>query len=231
MLRRLFVLFLVCMVIGFGVNVLIAWAIASWGALDAGASGHTRIEERADLVAWLEARGDDLAWRPEWVTTASGTGLQVDLMMMQGPGIGMPLNGRPMMTPSVDAKRLQAGWPWLSMEGAVLGNTLEGGAVATDAVALANDAIMPMGVGGANDRLVPMRPRPGGTIGNTLFFGVAAFVVLAGSMLWRRRRRMARGCCPECAYPVGASVNCAECGTPVPAAARASTPRDAAPTA
>lgn len=72
---------------------------------------------------------------------------------------------------------------------------------------------------------LPGRILPGGFALNSIVFAVAAALlwmlgdgtyrlgaVLFDFRRWRRGRRLARGLCPECCYPIGASPCCSECG-------------------
>jgi hypothetical protein len=57
---------------------------------------------------------------------------------------------------------------------------------------------------------------------NTLFYAGILWLLFAAPIALRRRRRIKRGLCPACAYPVGTSNKCTECGVMVrPTAAAA----------
>ncbi len=47
---------------------------------------------------------------------------------------------------------------------------------------------------------------------NTIFYGAILWLPVAGLGALRRRRRIKRGLCPACAYPLGESDVCTECG-------------------
>jgi hypothetical protein len=66
-------------------------------------------------------------------------------------------------------------------------------------------------------RLLPLRPYVVGFAINTLFYAAILWLLFAAPFALRRWRRIRRGLCPACAYPVGASDLCSECGKPVPA--------------
>jgi hypothetical protein len=54
---------------------------------------------------------------------------------------------------------------------------------------------------------------------NTIFYAAILWLLLAAPFALRRRLRKQRGLCPACAYPIGESATCTECGarvTPVP---------------
>jgi len=50
---------------------------------------------------------------------------------------------------------------------------------------------------------------------NTMFYAGVLWMVFAFPFMVRRRRRIKRGLCPACAYPVGQSPVCTECGKAV----------------
>ncbi|MCI0348786.1 MAG: hypothetical protein L0Z53_05115, partial [Acidobacteriales bacterium] len=50
---------------------------------------------------------------------------------------------------------------------------------------------------------------------NTIFYATFLWLLFAAPGLVRRRIRIKRGLCPACAYPVGESPTCTECGKPV----------------
>jgi hypothetical protein len=61
-------------------------------------------------------------------------------------------------------------------------------------------------------RFIPLIPRWPGFAINTLFYAGILWVMFAAPFALRRWRRMKRGLCPACAYPVGESDICTECG-------------------
>jgi hypothetical protein len=50
---------------------------------------------------------------------------------------------------------------------------------------------------------------------NTVFYAAILWLLFATPFALRRWRRIKRGLCPACAYPVGASDVCTECGARV----------------
>jgi hypothetical protein len=65
---------------------------------------------------------------------------------------------------------------------------------------------------------LPLRPIWPGFAPNTLFYAAILWGLFAAPFALRRRLRIRRGLCPACAYPIGASVLCTECGRPLPQA-------------
>ncbi len=70
-------------------------------------------------------------------------------------------------------------------------------------------------VGPVDYRLLPLRPTWPGFAINTLFYA-AILWLLPGSFALRRFLRVKRGLCPKCAYPMGESSVCTECGRALP---------------
>ena len=67
---------------------------------------------------------------------------------------------------------------------------------------------------------LPFLPLPLGFAINTIFYAAALWLLFAFPFVLRRRRRIKRGLCPACAYPVGDSAVCTECGKNVNPALR-----------
>ena len=63
---------------------------------------------------------------------------------------------------------------------------------------------------------------PGFTI-NTLVYSIMLWLLIAGPFVLRRVIRIRRGCCPKCAYPMGESAVCSECGQDLPKRVRPAT--------
>ena len=69
-------------------------------------------------------------------------------------------------------------------------------------------------------RLLPFRPLLGGFALNTIFYAAILWLLIPGPFAFRRFLRLRRGLCPRCAYPIGASAACTECGRELPKRAR-----------
>ncbi len=68
--------------------------------------------------------------------------------------------------------------------------------------------------------MVPIRPvRPGFAL-NTIFYATLLWLLIPGPFALRRFLRVRRGLCPKCAYPMGESSVCTECGGALPKRAR-----------
>ncbi len=183
------------------VNVAVAWGcstLAESALFDALLTARVR---RQHFEA--SKRPDRLESEAPWVEGAF-RGAAVVVVVVRRPGEGLvrlhragwpvrALEGRESIPPSGDPS-----YRW-GIPGKVSRFTLElspGG------------SIKPIVVTG----VLPMRPVWRGFLLNTMFYALA-FILPAG-MWWSLRRfiRRRRGLCPKCAYPMGESDVCTECG-------------------
>ena len=73
------------------------------------------------------------------------------------------------------------------------------------------------------DRTLPLIPILSGFAVNTLFYAAVLCLLICGPVVLRRMIRMKRGRCVKCAYPMGESAVCSECGKALPSRASAPT--------
>ena len=109
---------------------------------------------------------------------------------------------------SLDVYATYAGWPMRSVRGCVIwdGRRSEGWQQGT--------IVIPDWIGSSWGTL-PVRPIWPGFAINTLFYAVILGLLFAAPGKVRRWRRIRRGLCAKCAYPVGSSDVCTECGARV----------------
>jgi hypothetical protein len=62
---------------------------------------------------------------------------------------------------------------------------------------------------------LPLRPIWPGFVINTLLYAAILWLLFVLPFALRHRSRIRRGLCPQCAYPIGASDTCTECGAGV----------------
>ncbi len=65
-------------------------------------------------------------------------------------------------------------------------------------------------------RRLPLRPIWPGFLVNTLFYAAVLWLLICGPFALRRFVRVKHGLCPACAYPIGESGVCSECGGALP---------------
>ncbi len=64
---------------------------------------------------------------------------------------------------------------------------------------------------------LPIRPVWPGFAINAIFYAAILWLLIPGPFALRRLLRVRRGLCPKCAYPMGESSVCTECGKALPA--------------
>ncbi len=74
-----------------------------------------------------------------------------------------------------------------------------------------------------NRRVLPLRPIWSGFAVNTTFYDAFLWLLICGPFVLRRFIRVRRGLCPACAYPIGESDVCSECGKTLPKRAKVAT--------
>ena len=108
------------------------------------------------------------------------------------------------------------GWPVLSLRSRYLCVYSLSGAMSQPRVLATELLGAPLRTGPwADDFAVPVRPIWAGFAINTLLYAAMLWTLLKPLMAMRRWRRTKRGLCPKCAYPVGSSDTCTECGRAV----------------
>ncbi|MHC5113608.1 MAG: hypothetical protein ACYTGP_04175 [Planctomycetota bacterium] len=104
----------------------------------------------------------------------------------------------------------RAGWPFRCLRGTRVSG-------ATDAHGLRNAWPIPERRLRVYAQLVvgflPYEPLWPGLVANTAFYGAAAWAVVCGPGLLRRRSRRRRGACLACGYLLAGLDRCPECGT------------------
>jgi len=103
----------------------------------------------------------------------------------------------------------RAGWPLRSFEGwSWLQQELKQPAQEWDHCLLKSK----MWVKPPRQFILPLRVMWVGFAVNSLMFASLLWLILSAPLDYRRWKRIKRGCCPACGYPVGASAVCTECG-------------------
>lgn len=116
-----------------------------------------------------------------------------------------------------------SGWPFLSVCGGITIDYQSNsqGANGHWVILQRNAAtLMPDFSGGSSPSvrdtpLLPLRPIWPGFAINTVFYSAILWMLFAAPRALRRKRRLKHGLCPACAYPIGSSHVCTECGAAV----------------
>jgi hypothetical protein len=196
-----------CLFLLFGaiVNVAVAWACA----LSSGGDWKVGWDTSEYQRVWL-----DLGGVPEAELDAH---LYVERFGYEGHFTNF---WRSVDEEYTDLLVFRAGWPWFGM-----------GGIATRAwrsdrgfdrqvfgVWMSEQAWkQPVGMYGPSktvQRSIPVTPSWPGFGINTLFYAATLWLLFAAPLALRRHFRRRRDLCPSCAYPVGTSEVCTECGKP-----------------
>ena len=121
------------------------------------------------------------------------------------------------------ARRIQAGWPTASLCGYEIVEQDRSGVRSTEYrwALSAQEGRPPVGQSWGAGRLpFPCRPIWSGFLVNTVLYAVVVSSLIYGPLALcrsiRRSSRARRGLCPKCAYPMGESGVCSECGRLLP---------------
>ncbi len=107
--------------------------------------------------------------------------------------------------------RIHAGWPTLCMQAT---SAPIGPGAFRPAIRLLRS--LPRAPGVREARYFPLEPKPLLFVTNTACYGAVLWALLGGPFALRRFLRLRRGLCPKCAYPMGESAVCTECGRALP---------------
>jgi hypothetical protein len=112
------------------------------------------------------------------------------------------------------------GWPMLALQAHWDGNDKDDPVHSWNwGIAISGDVTNAGGgVVYQNFKALALRPIWPGFAINTTFYAAILWMLFAFPFTvrrWHRRRRINRGLCPACAYPVGTNPHCTECGKPL----------------
>jgi hypothetical protein len=207
---------LVFLLLGAIVNVAVAWGCARF----CNVRQFSRTSSEEDVQWWAHDGPIGVTHPLTALAASQSRGLRVVLMVYE-TRIGQDYR---LWTQNL-AVGYQAGLPLLSMHGenwvsglprsALLGGSFTIGPQPTGmekpryAIKLYPDPSL------THSRLLPLKPIWPGFAINTVFYAAILWLLFAAPFALRRRRRIKRCLCPKCAYPVGTSEVCTECGAAV----------------
>ncbi len=191
MKRRLLII-AVCLLLGAVVNVAVAWGCGEW-------LHRTPVDGGVSRPSSGWALGVPPGWpRPTRKVTASGLGLTVDFLSAT-------------TQQAYYAQQIsQFGWPFRGLES-------ERHSWSIARVMAWRGLLKP--IDPANGPLL-IRPIWPGFLANTVFYATVLWLLISCPFTLRRFLRLRRGLCPKCAYPMGGSSVCTECGCGLPKRAR-----------
>jgi len=186
------------LIAGAAVNVAVAWG---FNLLPYSSGGETYLPDSADLDWWVSNAPPGFPANPAGVHETQGFGRSISMMYehetdTSGNSLGDNVG------------HFQYGWPCLSMESSIWIDRRNRIAINQ------NRFLIPNGWLGAGT-WISTKPNWPGFLANTLFYAAILWgLFFTLGQVWRTLRRR-RGLCPACAYPIGASPVCTECGAKV----------------
>ena len=234
---------MILVVAGAVVNVAVAWACALWLDPFRSDAEHAHEVAQVDLgiplereTLWTGVDWQVIRWsRPGVLVIASQRsrgvfGRSPWLKPTDTPPIALCPSWSDLQTPSEafqssaadsDSRFLVAsGWPRLSMW-CELESQRGISPYGTDVTGINGGVELPLPprkITSRHDvpRSIPLHPVPLPTILNIMFYAAVLWIVMAGFFALRCVARRRRGLCPKCAYPMGESATCTECGKRLP---------------
>ena len=202
-MKRLLLIIAICLLLGAVVNVAVAWGCAAW----------------APSPARQEAEGNWPARVPvEWGNTCS-LYIGSNLGVMEVHALGRSLVGGGLPRQYV----FQSGFPVRCLY-----RELRGIKDLGESLAAAEGFWSPRSWRGGIEiskffqwlhvrqtRYLPAQPMWWGFLLNTFFYASVVWLLIPGPFALRRFLRVRRGLCQKCAYPMGESAICSECGKPL----------------
>ncbi len=230
-MKRHLLIIAICLLLGAVVNVAVAWGCATWSALEV-VSVSLQEPTKTEQRWWRQIYPTRAA--PEALLARQSSGFGCDSQSILGDRGGQAVFRVDFAGPSTvnfdpntkfdRVTTLRSGWPWRSGAGERwdLGFSLmtpipQLGYRVTmwrdaDLHSFALSFDRPEWLGSSSFRILPLRPVWPGFAVNTLFYAALLWSLICSPFALRRFLRLRRGLCPKCAYPMGESSVCTECG-------------------
>ena len=238
--RRRLLIAAICLLAGAVVNVAVAWGC--WSGIRSPNVGKKlpaeetrKIAKDLGLSSQLNSDGIPSVTYGGRMDSGFGTTLDIvqigqvvvdpgfdfptrDELLKQGPEKVADLVREHVQALFGGAKRIQAGWPTLALRGYEITGLIDSNSVMQGR---ATGAWPPTEFRWAlpvrkNKPSFPLRPIWPGFAVNTAFYAAILWLLICEPFVIRKYIRMKRGRCVQCAYPMGASGVCSECGKTIP---------------
>ena len=205
-MKRHIMFILLLLLLGAIVNIAVAWGCATWSP-HYRLRGEESIEPPARWPAYLEA----LEWpAPTRAFEPGEVGLGVTRNLIFGGHMGF-------LSVCLDIR--QFGLPARALQWEYPVGRPGGDRKMTEAAHEAAGLRTGIDVFGRNSggpiRPLPMTPLYPGFLINTLFYAAIIWLLFFAPFAAQRMLRRRRGLCERCAYQIGTSPVCTECGSPV----------------
>jgi hypothetical protein len=208
-IRRIIARASVFLLLGAVVNIAVAWGCVKWSP--------DPLDSASGVGPWPVAAPGDWPAESHWLRQAS-CGLTESIAFAAENA-----------TPTSPSQRwnqwaFQAGLPFRAVccRRHTIGLSQIGSSMCEERTANIGEGIVVDVDTGSHQRKrwIPMLPIWPGFLINTLLYAVVWWLLSAAPFALRRRRRIKRGLCPACAYPIGDSAVCTECGSQLPSPSR-----------
>ena len=205
-MKRCLCIIVVCLLLGAVVNVAVAWAIAIWSCPIPTCIENFREVDQSDIESLWQHYG-----QPSWPSLSGGMRLSAAGKTITEVDGWMYLRGHR----SFQLTRYEMGWPGRAMRYVDL---LWGSGGFSPNWEIAEGCYLQDGIPWVARRriILPLAPIWPGFAVNTIFYAALVWLLIPGPFALRRFLRVRRGLCPKCAYPMGESSVCTECGCELP---------------
>ena len=223
MKRRLLII-AVFLLLGAVVNVAVAWGCAAWADLGTDYTEGISEDGTASLLRWSSNIGTLIYFERNRTATLNRAWRgrrRMDELSPYWLHLNEPSAAYQSGRTNEDIRFIDArGWPvltmwseyvwppWLYGDGTIV---VKGGLPLSS-----RHSVSQLYFGPPFPRALPLRPIWPGFALNTLFYASLLWFLIPGPFVLRRFLRVRRGLCPKCAYPMGDSSVCTECGNPLP---------------
>lgn len=215
--RRWIVRAVVFLLLGAIVNVAVAWGLILFDSRAQSVEDRLLPSEEAEILLLQFFSRDSISRYQStgWTFTSGGWQIKsaaaMDVQNVRVASFGS-------YVPAVlQLEVMKAGWPTRTLSGTVIADQrdIDKSTVHYSwALETPDWASLPF-VGRRFTYSLPLQPIWPGFAINTIFYAMILWALFATPFALRRWRRVRKGLCPKCAYPVGESDICTECGTVV----------------
>ena len=221
MKRRLLII-AICLLLGAVVNVAVAWGLAFSIRYDSRMDGPTKLVggglSAPDAPCWAFFRVERFG--SAGISAKNVSDIQALVPGWEYQSTHVPTWSRVQTRPVAGADRTRRliedarGWPSLTLSCAYTSVVAVPGFSVVDGIEVKahpdpNRATI-------RSISLPLRPIWPGFAINTIFYAAILWLLIPGPFALRRFLRVRRGLCLKCAYPMGGSAVCSECGGLLP---------------
>ncbi len=208
-MKRPLLIIAICLLLGAVANILLAWYCQrrAFALVDGPAGpfwaimpGRTENFDPHDL--WRSMRHEDWPQQP----TETGVTRHIGLTVLSASA------GDPREPPWYVVHECRSGWPFRALRVRETFQITPLQHSITGILPSSSDLAPFKGLGSG----FPVHPIIHGFLLNTLLYAALLWLLMYGPFVLRRFLRLRRGLCPKCAYPMGESSVCSECGNTLP---------------